>query len=149
VVIVGIGGQQVPQVVLSEDQKVIQALPADTLDPSFRKRVHVGREGSNRSELNTVVYQDRAELGSELGVPVANNVRRPLLVRHVAEVHPQVPRLLGHPGTVRVWRHAGNVDAPRLDMDEKQHVKRDLPAEGRWATLPRCKSRQKVTIQGK
>ena len=39
----------------------------------------------------------------------------------------QVPRLLGHPGAVRVCGHAGEMDAPRAVLDPEQHVQRPQP----------------------
>ena len=65
----------VPQVILAEDKEVIEHLMLGPLHPRLGERIHVGRARRDGSELDTVGFQDRAELGGELRVPVADNVK--------------------------------------------------------------------------
>ena len=55
-----------------------------------------------------------------LAVPVAEQEHEP--ARPLAEVHQQVPGLLGRPGPVRVGGDAQDVHAPGLDLHHEQDV---------------------------
>jgi hypothetical protein len=64
------------------------------------------------------LWKNLVEGSSELAVAVVDQEPHPL--EHAGEA--QVARLLGHPGTGRVGRAAGQVDAAASELDEEQHV---------------------------
>ena len=52
-----------------------------------------------------------------------NNIPAGRLV--VGEFHGQIPGLLFHPGSIRVGRTAGDMNATSTQVNEKQHVERN------------------------
>jgi len=119
-----------PQMALAKDEEVVQDFVLGPLHPNLGERVQIRTAGRNGPELQTVGLQDRAELGCELAVAVADDMRRPELGRFVGEDHAHVPCHLGHPDAIRIGCHAGKVNATSMEMDEEQHAIGDRPAQG-------------------
>jgi hypothetical protein len=115
-------GEDRSQMTFPEDNKVVQDLVFGALHPCLRMGIHIRRPGWNRHELNAVGLQDRTKLGGEFTVPVADDVRRPRLRRLLGKDHAHVPCNLGHPNTIGIGRHARKMNAPRMDVNKKQHV---------------------------
>jgi hypothetical protein len=64
----------------------------------------------------------------EIRVPIMNDIAAGRLV--IRKFHGQVSGLLPHPGGVRVWHTAGDMDAARAEVNKEQHVKGDQPGFG-------------------
>jgi len=120
--------EDVPKVPLAENDEVVQHLVLGALHPGLGEWVHVRTPRRNRPELNAVVLQNRTELGGELAVAVADDVRRSVFGRLFGEDDAHVSRGLGHPNGVGIGRHPGNVNAAGVEVDEEQDVERDRPA---------------------
>lgn len=75
VVIVEPPGNEVPQVPLAEDDKMIQDFVLRSLHPDLGVWIHIGRPRRNRPEFDTFGFKDGAELRGELAVPVTNDAR--------------------------------------------------------------------------
>ena len=121
--------EDMPQVALAKDNEMIQDLCASTSHPTLAVGIQIETARGNRPKLQAVRLQDRAELRGELGIPVANDVRRPELGRLLGKRHAHVPSHLSHPWTIRTGRHAGNMDSPCVEVDEEQNVIRYRPAQ--------------------
>jgi hypothetical protein len=61
-----------------------------------------------------------SKTGREFRVPVAQ--QEPQASHALVEVHQQVPRLLGHPGTGRMCGHPDQMDLAGGELQEEQHV---------------------------
>jgi hypothetical protein len=68
--------EKTPQVSLPEHDEVIEDLVLRALYPGFGKGIEIRRTRWDRPELDAVRLDDRAELGGELAVPVADGRRR-------------------------------------------------------------------------
>ena len=119
----------VPQMAFAEDEKVVEDLMLGPLHPDFGERVQVWRPCRNGAKLDTIGLQDGAELGSELAVAVTDDVRGLKLGRLLGEDHAHVACDLGHPRTIGIGSHAGQVDATGVQVNEEQHIEGDRPAE--------------------
>jgi len=82
-----------------------------------------------RRLFQTIQFKDRAELGSELCIAVADDVGRLKLGRLFGKEHAHILCNLSHPDAVGIGRHAGNVNAACVQVDEKQDVISDRPAQ--------------------
>ena len=85
-------GQYPAQMVLSEDEDMVQALPAEAAEEPFTDRVQVGRLRRNGDDIDPCAVRSRGEVVPELTVVVANQEPRSLVVRR------RLAQLLGHPG---------------------------------------------------
>ena len=105
------------------DQDVVKALFAHGPHKALREGVRPGCPDRRSDDPDALGSEHRIERSRELGVSVAKeepNARGPL-------VDGEVPRLLGDPRGVRVRRNAGQVHAPRRELDEEQDVERLEP----------------------
>jgi hypothetical protein len=109
----------------AEDEQPIEALPAHTADPALRIRVGVRRPDRRPDDANAFALEDAVEGAAELRVAVVDQEARALAA--VVEIHQQVPRLLGHPGRIRVARAGDVLDPARPDRDEEEHVEPPQP----------------------
>ena len=86
-------------------------------NPRFRLR----RPGRRPDHPRAVTGEDVVGCRGELAVPVADEEPEP--PGPIAEVHEQVPGLLGGPGPCRMGAHVQDVRRPGLDLHHEQHVK--------------------------
>ena len=119
--------EDVPQVFLAEDDEVIQHLLTCTGHPAFAKGIHLGTSWRDRPEFYAVRFEDRTELLGELAVTISDDVSRLVLIRLFGEEQAHVAGLLGHPRAVGVGRHAGDVHAASVNMQEEQDVVGNRP----------------------
>src|SRR6266511_4410467 len=90
------------EVAATEDQEPVETLPAHAADPAFGVGVRVRRLDRRSHDLDAFAAEDAVEGAAELRVAVVNQKARPRAA--VVDVHQQVPRLLGHPGRIRLAR---------------------------------------------
>ena len=96
VVMVQVFFDQMPKMVLAEDEEVIEAFDLERLQPALHERVHVGGARTRPHHFDIFRLKNRVEANRELCVVVADQVSR--LVSFIVEVHREIPSLLGHPG---------------------------------------------------
>jgi hypothetical protein len=111
----------VTQMRLAKDNEVVETLGFCAAYPTFAVGIQVGTACRNWPEFQTVQFQDRAELLGEFGITITDDMSGTKLGRFVSEGHAHVPGNLCHPSTVRSGRHAGNMDAARMQVNEEQH----------------------------
>jgi len=116
--------EDMPQVLFAKDNEPIETLSLDPLHPSFRERIQIRTQWRNGPEFYAVGFENGAELLGELAVPVAHDMSGLVFVRFFVEDHRHILSLLGHPETIGIRRHAGDVNATRVDMQEEEHVVR-------------------------
>src|SRR5262249_11168858 len=119
---------QMAQVLLAEDHKVIQALGLDALYPAFGRSLEVGRYWPHRKHLNTVGFEDCVEIRDELRVVVAEEKAR--LDRLVGKEHRDIAGLLHHPLPIRMSRQTRHVHLAAVEVDEKEYKDVDQAAHG-------------------
>ena len=69
--------------------------------------------------------EDGVECSTELPVAIVDQEQRPL--RTIVKIHPQIPRLLRHPGGVGIRRARNVLHPPGADRDEEEDVQRLEP----------------------
>ena len=111
-------GNEVVEVMFTQNNKVIQALDLHGLDGSFRIGVHVGRTGANRHDLNP----GRLEHGikpaaAELAVVIPDQMSD--LKPVVFSLHDEVSSLLNHPPIRGMLRGRADDYSPRFQMDKQ------------------------------
>ncbi len=100
---------------------MIEHLPPHASDQSLD--VSVGLRGPVGAEhdLHAFGGEDRIEPAAVLGVAVADEEPHGE-IGVVVQIHHHVPRLLGHPGPLRVGACPDPEDPARLDVHEYHHV---------------------------
>jgi hypothetical protein len=93
-------GQYVFEVTPVEDQYSVEPLSADGADPSFGDRVRSGGPHWGAQDAEAFTGEHGIEDVGELGIPVPDQELESC--HALAEVHQQIPRLLGHPGSAGV-----------------------------------------------
>ena len=113
--------QDMTKMPFSQGNDVIQGFSGF---PDKALRVSIAHGGMNRGfdDLDAVGFDDEIK-PLEIRVPVMNDIAAGRLV--IGKFHGQVSGLLPHPGGVRVWGTAGNMDAAGAEVDKKQYVKGD------------------------
>jgi hypothetical protein len=120
VVVLDVAAQDADKVLAADNQRVVEALPADCSDPSLGDGVGVGRLDRCADDLGTGRTPDIVECPGELRVSVADQeVERG---GTVAEVEEEVAGLLGHPRPGRVGGDTGKVHLPAAQFDDEQHI---------------------------
>src|ERR687888_1668082 len=102
----------------TDDQQPVKTLGADGADEALGVGVRLRCLDRRVDHRDGFAAEDLVEGGGELTVAVVDQKPRPLEQAGEAEV----ARLLGHPGTGRVGRAAGQVDAAAFELDEEEHV---------------------------
>lgn len=126
VVIGQVGFDEVSIVVLAEDDKMIEALDLERLNPAFDERIHVRRSDGGSHNLDVLRLEDFVELGGKLAVVVTDQVRG--FMSLFLKLHRDIASLLGDPFRSRIRRHAGHDHATRTNVNEEQNEEID------WAT---------------
>src|SRR5919199_3980566 len=102
----------------ADDQQPVKTFGAYRPDEALGVSVRLRRPNRHVDHLDAFAAEDLVEGGGELTVTIVDQKPHPLEQAGEAEV----ARLLGHPGTGRVGRAAGEVDAAALELDEEEHV---------------------------
>ena len=97
----------------TDDQDPVEAFRSDGADEPFRVRVRLRRSHRRVDDVDSFAAEDLVEGGGELAVAIVDQEAHPLEQAREAEV----ARLLDDPGSGRVRRAAGEVDAPAADFD--------------------------------
>src|SRR5919204_2893791 len=102
----------------ADDQQPVETFGAHCTDEALGVSVRLRRPNRRVDHLDAFAAEDLIEGGGELTVTIVDQKSDPLEQAGEAEV----ARLLGHPGTRRVARATGQVDAAALELDEEEHV---------------------------
>jgi hypothetical protein len=112
--------QDLPQAGRVPDKYAVRELAAASADPVFGDGVHAGCPDAAEHGPDPGVGEERIERARELAVAVADHESDP--VRLVADVHDQVPGLLGSPFPGGMQRDAEDLDAPGRVLDDGQDI---------------------------
>jgi hypothetical protein len=118
IVVLDVDAQDVFEVAVAEDQEPVQALIANGADESLCVGVRLRRLHGRVDNLDSFAAEHLVESGGELAVAIVDQETHPL--KQVGEA--EAARLLDDPGSGRVRRAAGEVDASATELDEEQHV---------------------------
>jgi hypothetical protein len=108
-----------PQVFLSENHEMVQALGFYGQDKAFSERVKIRRPGADRHDLDAGFLEDGVELRWELAIEVALEEGRFVFQR--GKVSTQIPRFLHHPSGIRFGGQPSDVNATAADVDKEQY----------------------------
>lgn len=108
------------EVASGEDEKVVEAVGADSPDEAFREGVRSRRSDGGLDRLDADRGERRVEAGGELGVAVADQETE--LSPCFVEVGGEVAGGLGHPRPAGAACHAEQVDDAAFDLDHEQDV---------------------------
>jgi hypothetical protein len=103
-----------------DDQHPVEALPTDGAHKALGKRVGTRSTDRGADDADHLGAEDLIEGDRELGVPVPNQELHRSST--LGELVGEVPGLLDNPGSGRVFRDAGDVHLPGVDLDEEQDV---------------------------
>src|SRR5712692_1182377 len=104
----------------THDQEVIEAFATDGADPTLAVSIRVWRPNRSTDDLGADGEPHLIEGPSELGVAVTDQVADGAPA--VVELGRQIAGLLGDPDPSRVSGDATELDPPRLDLDQDEHV---------------------------
>jgi len=120
VVVGGVGVQHGPQMAWPSDQDPVGAFAPHGSHPAFGVGVCPRRLRRGLQYLDAGRGEDGVERGGELGVAVAD--QEPEVLRPLADVREQVPRLLGDPGPGGMGRDAEDVHTAGGDLEHEEPV---------------------------
>jgi len=112
--------QDPPQMVLIPDEGAVKKLAAASADPAFDDRVHSGRADVAEHGPDPGIGEDRIERSRVVRAAVADHELDPVCL--LAEVHDQVPGLLGGPVSGGMQGDSEDADAPGGVLDHGQDV---------------------------
>jgi len=107
-------------VTLIADQHPVNAFTADRAYPPLGVRVRPRRPGRGTQDLDALGVEDLVERGNVLAITIPD--QEPELGDPVAEVHHQVPGLLGDPLPCRMLGGSEDVYPPGGDLHQEQDV---------------------------
>jgi hypothetical protein len=119
VVVAHVLAQHVLEVPRPQNQQPIQEVAAHRPHPALGDRVRLRCPRWRADHSDGLTGEHGVERGRELGVAIAEELRRPPARR--LQRPRQVARLLGHPGGRRVRGATGEEDAARLHLQEEQN----------------------------
>lgn len=120
VVVALILSQDLSQVPLAMDRKVIEAFAPERADEPPGERIRPWRARRNLENAHIRPGEHIIEPSAEFAVPVADQELEP--VGSPAQLHQQISRLLRCSDTGRMSRHTKDVHAPSFDLHNEQHV---------------------------
>src|SRR6266481_910839 len=123
VVVIDVGPKHLIEMPTTQDEQPVQALSPHRFNPALRVRVR--RPDGGEDHVRSSRAEDLVEGAAKFGVTIVD--KEPHRWRAILEVHREVPRLLGHPGRVRVGRGGAQMDSPALEFDEDKDVERPEP----------------------
>jgi hypothetical protein len=116
VAVAAVGAEDVFEVTATDNQDSVEAVGAEGADPALGMGVRVRRPDWGTDHLDGLAPEDLIEGMAEVRVAIVDENPERLLV---AELHHQVPRLLGDPAPVRVGRAGDVLDPPRRERNEE------------------------------
>jgi hypothetical protein len=120
VVVLDIDPEGLLQVTTANDEEPVEAFGADGADPPLGVGIGVRRLDRRDEYLGALGAEHVVEPATELRVAVAEHKAQSLSSIRCRQE--KVAGLLGDPGTIRVGRHAGQVDPAGGQFDEEQHI---------------------------
>jgi hypothetical protein len=120
VVVVGVLGQDRPQLPAAADEHPVQHLASHGADPSLRVGIRPRRPHRRAQYLDPLSSKDRIARDGELGITIAQHKLEP--TDALLKVHQQVPGLLCRPLPHRRRRHPEHMNSAGRHLDHKQHV---------------------------
>lgn len=118
VVITGVLADEIVQMLLATDQKVVQAFLLNTLNYAFTAGVEIRALKRQTDRFDVLGFEDFIESRGELCIAVADQVSGFFLTS--VKVHQKVPSLLFHPGSARMQRRIGDEDLASFQIDKNQ-----------------------------
>jgi hypothetical protein len=118
--VAGVFVEDLLRVASVEDQHSVGALLANGAYEAFRVRVAVGAARRNLRDRDAFAGEDCVEGGGELGVAVADEVRK--CGGTVAELSQQLPGVLSGPGGGGAGGDAEDVNGAGADLHDEQGV---------------------------
>src|SRR5271166_2662520 len=112
--------QDPPQMVLIPGQDAVEELAPASADPAFGYRVHARRLHVAEHDPDPGISEDRVEWCGEVRAAVADHELD--LVCVLAEVHHQVPGLLGGPFSGWMQGDSEDADTPGGVLDHGQEI---------------------------
>ena len=114
--------ENVIEVPSAETDKVIQAFPLERANPRFREGVRIRRLHRSLHDANTCTVEQSIKRRRKLRVTITD--QEPGFDTLVIQPHLHISRLLHYPLPIQVIRRRAHEDLPRLQMSEKQAVRR-------------------------
>jgi hypothetical protein len=112
------------QVTAANHERPVEALAPDGPHPALGEGVRLRGSEWGEHDAHAVGREDGVEVPRVLGVAIADQeLERPAL----GQVEGEGPGLLGHPRRIGMPRRSGYVDAPGVNLDDEQHVRRAQP----------------------
>lgn len=119
---------QMLKMTFPEDDKMIEALVADSLDKTFGEGVQVGRFRGKPLHFCAFTLNNGIKGGGELGVAVADQIGDRFA--SVGQAGDEVAGLLLGPRTGGVAGDSGKVNLPGSDVNEEENVAGDFAESG-------------------
>lgn len=102
----------------AEDQERVDTLRSDGADETLSVGIRLRRSNRRVDYPDSFAAEHFVERSGELAVAIVDQEAHPF--EHAGEA--EVARLLEDPGSGRVRRATGEVDAPAAEFDEEKHV---------------------------
>jgi hypothetical protein len=118
VVVSRVGADDVFEVAATKDQHPVETLDTDGAHEPLRTGVRLRCADRRADHLDPFAAEHLVEGGGELAVAIVDQETHPL--DNVGEA--EVARLLKDPGSGRIRRATGKVDAPAPELDEEEHI---------------------------
>ena len=116
----GIDAEDVLELTTSDDEDSVEAFAADAADQRSMWAFAFGARTGVRMTLMFSVARKASKAGGNFAS--RSWMSKPHVPVAVIELHQQVPRLLGGPGTGRVGGDAKDIDAACFDLHDEEHV---------------------------
>jgi hypothetical protein len=117
--VLAVDAEHVLEMLSADDHDSVEAVRANGANPALGVGIRVRRLDRRADHSDAFGPEDLIEGMAELGVAVVDEEPERLLL---TELHDEVARLLGDPGSVRVRRASDVLDPPRRERDEEQDV---------------------------
>ncbi|WP_242643276.1 hypothetical protein [Lentzea alba] len=111
-----------PEMGLVPDQRAVQELAAQRLDPAFHDRVHAGHPDAGQDRRDPGAAEDPVDQRGILTVTITDEKPDSPEAVGVLEVHQEIPDGLRHPGMCRVRGCTENAHAPTCMVDSGEDV---------------------------
>lgn len=137
-----------PQAPLSYAANPAQTLAFDRLDEPFGKGIKIWASWWYPHRLYAAGPEHLIERGLINFVVVPNQVLATVQITEPDPIHGQIPGYLLHPLGRWMFGYPGNLDAPRLDVDDEQHINRVLAQPVPYLRLEEVHGSDPVAVFG-
>ncbi len=120
VVVPHIGAKDPLQLAPIHDQEVVEALSSDHSHEPLGVGIGIRRPKWCPENLSACASEDVVEAGDIFGVSVTEQERD--VDTFVFKIAGDIPRLLGHPGPVRMGCHSSDPNPSWAELDEEEHL---------------------------